>query len=262
MLWKVKMTPRIDFLNITHRIEQPFWKWLKESNPFFWTQLKKLNFCWKNTKNDLLKNSKKSNHLQKKMTQRIEPSFQYVWMNWTHLIDDSQNWTLFWKWFTEFIFFEIRMRLTELNLFSLIWLFFKKSQIIEFFSMTQRIESLFMNLFSIWLKDMKFFFSFDKELKPFVFSKCLTELNLSFIWATFVHDSKNWIIFNMTQRFFKLTQKSWTHFFSMTQRNDLVSPKWRTELNPYFEYDAKNGIWRKELNPFSLNMTQRIELFV
>ena len=111
-----------------------------------------------------------------------------------------------------------------------------------------------MNLFSIWLKDMKSFFIWHKELNwnPLFFSKCLKELNLSFIWATFLHDSKNWFFPTWRKDFFKLTQKSWTHFFSMTQRNDLVSPKWRTVLNPSFQHDSKNAIlfdWLKKIEP-------------
>ena len=82
--------------------------WLKELNPFSWnlTKIEELNFFWK----------------KKEMTQRIELSFwnrseriklllRETWLeyffeenhskNWTFSYD-SQNWTIFEKWFTEF----------------------------------------------------------------------------------------------------------------------------------------------------------------
>ena len=233
------MIQRIEFL-MTHKIEPPFWRRLKESNPFFWTQHQKLNFCLKIQKATFFfEKLEKSNHFQKKY--------------------DSKNW-----FFLFFFFF-----------------FPKMTQIFEFFHMTQRIEPLVMNLFSIWLKEMKFcFFHFDsKNWNPLFFSKCLKELNLSFIWAIFLHDSKNWLFSIWRKDFFKLTQKSWTHFFP-----------WLKEMTLFLQNDAQNWtlilnvtqrmepffLWirRKELNPFffecdaeiwilfSLNTTQRIESFL
>ena len=61
-----------------------------------------------------------------------------------------------------------------------------------------------MNLFSIWLKELKSFFSIWREelnlscfpiwLKELNFFKMLKELNLSSLWITFLHDS-NWTLF-------------------------------------------------------------------
>ena len=224
------MIQRIEFFFMTHKIEPPFWRRLKESNPFFWTQHQKLNFCLKIQKATFfLKNSKKSNHFQKNMTQRIEPFFVFFF--------DSNIW-----------------------------------------NMTQRMNLLFEPLF---FKEMKFCFFFSfwlKELKPFVFLKMSQRIEPLFHMSYFFTRLKELIFFNMTQRFFQIDSKELNSLFSMTQRNDLVSPKWRTELNPYFECDAKNGtlfslnttqriepffLWmrRRELNPLSLNMTQRIESF-
>ena len=169
--------------------------------------------------------------------------------------------------------------------------------------MTQRIDFFvfffpkwlkYLNFF-IWLKELNlllwtsfqydskrwsfvFFFFWLKELKPFVFLKMSQRIEPLFHMSYFFTRLKELIFFNMTQRFFQIDSKELNSLFSMTQRNDLVSPKWRTELNPYFECDAKNGtlfslnttqriepffLWmrRRELNPLSLNMTQRIESF-
>ena len=175
--------------------------------------------------------------------------------------------------------------------------FFQKSQIIDFFSVWLKELNLVSKkkrlresnfLFKKWLIELNLFlwtsFQYDskswslfsfwlEELKPMFFSKCLKELNFSFTWATFLHDSKNWIFSMWRKDFFKLTPRV-EPTFSMTQRNDFVSPNdsknWimTQRMEPlFFEYDAKNWmlfvwIWRTELNPFSLNMTQRIEPFV
>ena len=229
-----------------------------------------------------------------KMTQRIEVPFSYDSKNWTlfslclnelNPFDryDSQNWTLFWTWLTDFFEKKNEYDSQELNLFSLNmtqriepffcmtlsvnWTFFFKK-----YDLTHRIEPLVMNLFSIWLKELNLLLwtSFQYDSKNWTLLKMSQRIEPLF-------HSKNWIFFNMTQRFFQIDSKELNPLFSMTQRNDIVFPKWRTELNPYFEYDAKNGtlvLWirRKELNPFffeydaknwilSLNTTQRIESF-
>ena len=93
------------------------------------------------------------------MTQRMEPSFQYVWMNWTHLIDDSQNWTFFLNpthrffhflnmtflrnWFFWIRFKEWTFSLIRPKNWTFLWydsILKKESHIIDFFSMTPRIE--------------------------------------------------------------------------------------------------------------------------
>ena len=104
----------------------------------------------------------------------------------------------------------------------------------------------------------------------------------------FLHDSKNWIFCNMTQRIvsflsiwleelnpFWIIPKNWTFFF-MTQRIEPFlwdSKNWIffviQRIEPFFLnflwFDSKkwifwNKTWHEELNLFS-NMTQRIEPF-
>ena len=209
------MIQRIEFL-MTHKIEPPFWRRLKESNPFFWTQHQKLNFC--------LKIQKATFFFFEKL-EKIKPFSEKY---------DSKNW-----FFLFFFFFSKND--------SNIWIFSYDSKnwtscYEPLFNMTQRDEVLF---FSFWLK----------ELKPFVFLKMSQRIEPLFHMSYFFTRLKELTFFNMTQRFFQIDSKELNSLFSMTQRNDLVSPKWRTELNPYFERDAKNGTL------FSLNTTQRIEPF-
>ena len=209
------------------------------------------------------------------MTQRIEP---ILFSSMTQRIDFFWTFFSFWSMTQRIEFFEqkndsqnffltkIRIRLTELNLFSLIWLiFFKKSQIIEFSVWLKELNLLLWTsfqydskrwsffFFSFWLKEMNFF-QYDAK----IFSNWLKRVE-----PTFFHDSKKWPCFS-----------------KMTHRIEPLFWIWRKEWNPFFfEYDAKNWtllslntsqrieffcLWirRKELNPFSLNMTQRIESFV
>ena len=107
--------------------------------------------------------------------------------------------------------------------------------------MTHRIEPLFKNHFSIWLK----------------------VLNSS-------NNSKNWIFFlNITQRiipfFFEYDAKNWTLFWIWRKElNSLWT--WLERIEPLFEYDSKNWIsfwvWLKKSNFFFLNTTQKIEILV
>ena len=101
-----------------------FWIWLQSIEPSsfwefdskkwtFWTLLRELIFSQKKWLKEL------NLFLFWKMSQIIEvffsydsknwTSFQCVWMKWTHLIDDSQNWTLFGIWLTELNFFWMRL---------------------------------------------------------------------------------------------------------------------------------------------------------
>ena len=108
-----------------------------------------------------------------------------------------------------------------------------------------------------WLKELTLFVLF--------FSTMTQRIEL------FVNDSLNWAsfmnLFSIRVEFFLfLPQRIEPCFSKMTHRIEPLFWIWRTELNPYFEYDAKNWIlflriWRKELYPFSSNMTQRIESF-
>ena len=215
------------------------------------------------------------------MTQRIEPSFRYVWMNWTHLTDYSQNWTLFWTWL-KFFFFLTNEYDWQNWIFSLIWLkvlnffcmtlsvnwtfFFKK------YDLTHRIEPLVMNLFSIRLQELnlssnmaqriEFLFSISQRIGVFQYDSLKITQRIVFSWL------KELIFFIWVKEFnsfFKYDAKNGTLFsLNTTQR---IEPffLWirRKELNPFFEYDAKNRIlflwiWRKELKAL-FKMTRRIE---
>ena len=225
---------------MTHRIEPPFWRRLKESNPFFWTQLKKLNLL-KKYKKWLLKNSK------------IKPFSEKIWLKELNPLFSMSEWIEPIWWMTHrivFFFFEIRIRLTELNLF--LWydsIFFKKSQIIEFFSITQRIEPLFMNLFSIWLKEMKSFFILTHRIETLCFSQNISKNWTSLSYELLFYTTQIIEFFQYAAKIFQIDSKSRTHFFFMTQRND--AQNWTLFL----------WIGRKELNPL-FKVTQRIEPFV
>ena len=228
-----------------------FFIWLKELNPLF-VMSEWIEPIWQ-------------------ITRRIEPFFEH----------DSQ------------IFFKKkkkRIRLTELNFFSdmtqsielfFVWLslwielFFQEiwldssnwtSCYEPLFNMTQRIEPLVMNLFSIWLKELNPSQNVSKNWT----SLSLKELNFFQYDAKFFQiDSKELNpLFSMTQRielFFQIWRKEWNPCsLNTTQR---IEPffLWirRKELNPFFEYDAKNRIlflwiWRKELKAL-FKMTGRIE---
>ena len=139
-----------------------------------------------------------------------------------------------------------------------VFFFPKMTQIFEFFIWLKELNLLLWTSFQYDSKRWSFvFFSFWlKELKPFVFPQ-----NVSKNWTSLSYE----LLFDTTQRieffqydakiFSNLTQKSWTHFFPWLKEMTLFLPKWRTELNPYFECDAKDGTL------FSLNTTQRIEPF-
>ena len=123
--------------------------------------------------------------------------------------------------------------------------------------MTHRIEPLFMNLFSIWLPELKSFSFWLKELNLACFSIWLKELNL------FLNITQRIELFlNMTQKnctflFLEYDTKNWI-FFYMIQR---IEPFFSKGSKKFTYHDSKNWTfftWLKELNLF-LNMTQRIE---
>ena len=109
-----------------------------------------------------------------------------------------------------------------------------------------------MNLFSIWLKELKSFFQYDAknwtflvfqyDSKNWTFFKMLMELNLSSIWITFLHDSQ------------------WTLSWSIRVKEWNFFTKKRLKVLNLFETWTPFWIWLKELN-FFLHWTQRIELF-
>ena len=151
------------------------------------------------------------------------------------------------------------------------------TQIFEIFHMTQRIEPLVMNLFSIWLKEMKFcfFFILTQRIETLCFSqnvsKNWTSLSYELLFYTtqridfFQYDAKifsNWL--KRVELTFFHDSKKWPCFSKMTHRIEPLFWMWRKEWNPFFfEYDAKNWIlflwiWRKELKALFI-MTRRIE---
>ena len=118
------------------------------------------------------------------MTQRIEPCVKKRLKEWNSFSKNySKNWTLL-KW------------LIELNLF-------------------------FMNLFSIWLKELKSFCSMTPRVQLFLCS-------------------------NKTQRI--------ENFLQFDSKNCVFFFKWLKGFNSFF------WIWLKRVEPFLLNMTQRIQL--
>ena len=119
--------------------------------------------------------------------------------------------------------------------------------------MTHRIEPLFMNLFSMWLKELKSFCSMTPRVQLFLCSNMTQRVELLFI----EYDSKNWT-------FLKCNSKNWTFepcVKKRTQRMELFENdflKWLIELNLFFGTFSR---WLKELKSF-FNVTQRIEPFV
>ena len=235
------MIQRIEFFNDSQN-RTTFLKTTQRIEPIFLNATSKIELLFKNTKSD----------------------FFFFWKT-------RKNQTIFRKIWLKELFFCFLFSKNDSN----IWIFSYDSKnwtscYEPLFNMTQRDEVLFFF----------FFFHFDsKNWNPLFFSKCLKELNLSFIWATFLHDSKNWIFSIWRKDFFKLTQKSWTHFFPWLEEMTLFlqndAQNWTLSLNttqriePFFLW-----IRRKELNPFffeydaeiwilfSLNTTQRIESFL
>ena len=140
-----------------------------------------------------------------------------------------------------------------------------------------------MNLFSIWLKELKSFFQyyannwtflvFQYDSKNWTFFKMLKELNLSSIWITFWHDS-NWTLFDqydsksrifsqkMTQsveHLFEFDWKSWT-FFALDSQNWTFF-NFMTQRIEAFCVWVQNWILKKKKKNHHPKMTQRIEPF-
>ena len=142
-----------------------------------------------------------------------------------------------------------------------------------------------MNLFSIWLKELKSFFQYDAknwtflvfqyDPKNWTFFKMLKELNLSSIWITFLHDS-NWTLFwsirlKELNFFSNNDSKRWTPFGIWLKELNLFCIGLK-ELNFFQPYYSKNWALfcmspklnfskkKKRINPIP-KMTQRIELF-
>ena len=99
--------------------------------------------------------------------------------------------------------------------------------------MTQRVEVFF----SFWLK----------ELKPFIFSMS-QRIEPLFHMSYFFTRLKELNFFQCDAKIFSNWLQELNPLFSMTQRNDLVSPKWRTELNPFSLKMTSFFSWLKELN--------------
>ena len=147
------MTHRINFLNLTHRIELFFWIWLTELNLFFWILTHRIELFFT-------------------VTQRIELLFliRLEELN-SFLLNTTQQIENFFYWLKEMKFFQCDSQsffrkndskhFTFLKYDSRIKLFFWKT-------MTHRMEPFF----SIWLK----------ELNPF---QHMTRRNEHFINRTF-----------------------------------------------------------------------------
>ena len=241
----LSMSQRIGFLSFCQKNDSKNWKFFFQYDSKNWTflfimtqrlfftkkKLKEFDFLWLTDLNLLFKIFP-----HQKKTRRIDPIFivtlkMFFFLKYEY---DSQNWIFFLNTIQrseilqydseDSTFFSDMTQSIELFLYdSLDWSFFKK------YDLTHRMEPLFMNLFSRWLKELKsfflshrieLFFFFEKmlkELKSF-FSECLIEFNLSFMWTIFLHDSKNFTFFsmwlkelnlvlNMIQRFFSLRLK-------------------------------------------------------
>ena len=198
------------FFNMTRRIEPFFITWLKDL-VFFFTK-------------------KKTQRIWLLMTHRLEPSFQNIFTQkkWLEELIPFFIVTL------KFFFFEIRIRLTELNFFQYdsqnwtcffflnmtfffdieLFFFWIRLEEMKFSNTTQRIQ-----LFSlIWLQELNLF--------------CMTlwiELFFQEIWL----DSSNWTSFY--EFLFKMTKR--VEVFLLTQELNLSClPMW---LNEFFAANRK-----------------------
>ena len=169
-------TNRSHFLNVTQKIK------------FFVQKVKKLNF-FENSKLIFLMMPKWLKELDPFfMTQRIEP-----------FLCDSKNWTLFFCMTQRIEPCVKKKRLKESNSFE----------------RTHGIEPLFMNLFSMWLKELKSFFNMTRRIEPFLFSNMTQRIEI-FLFSSmtrriepcFKYDSKNcfWIKTQRFEPFSDLTQ--------------------------------------------------------
>ena len=244
---------------------------LTELDPFSWIWLRELNFSWVFYMSTFFKNDAENwTLLSLNVTSRIWTFLEYDAKNWTLFLFDAKKWTFISLiWMTPRIVFFKQKNLNELNFLkydSQNWTFepcvkkIKKDSengtlLKWFFEMTHRMEPFFFWTFSRWLKELKSFFNMTQRIEPFVFlkmsqrielKKMLKELNICFIWTTFLHDSMNWF-------FSQFDSKSWV-FSNMTQRVGFFFWISLEELNIFFYHDSK------ELNlSLFLNFTQRLE---
>ena len=251
-----------------------FFLWLTKSNHLFEDDSKnrthflnatsKIELLFKNTKSDFfLKNSKKSNHFQKNMTQRID-FFVFFFPKMTQIFEffsyDSKNWTPC---------YEPLFNMTQRDEV----LFFQYDSKI-FSNMTRRIEPFFIT----WLKDLVSFHqkknsknltSYDSQTWTF-FSKYFSLKNDSKNWSPFsLWLSKCFFFFEIRIRlteliFFQYDSQNWFFwiwlfwdielFFNTTQRIEIL--QYNSEDSTFFLwYDSKYWTF------FSFNLTQRIEPF-
>ena len=175
--------------------------------------------------------------------------------------NDSKNWT-FLKiiWLQDVLNFFVTR---EMELFS-IWikelrLFFQQyhsTMIDPFFNMTHRIEPFWKT----WFIEIEPSFQHDSKMSPFL------SMTSRIILFYKMYDSKNWNFWkkkdskNWTLFLFDVTQRI-ELFFNLTQRIEFFFffSEW---LKDFVEYDSKNRtflwIWLKVLSLF-FNMTQGIE---
>ena len=195
-------------------------------------------------------------------TQRVAPFFfEYDAKSWTlflsirrkelnpFLSSDAKNWTILSRSMTQRIEPCVKKRLKECNS---CW-------------RTHRIEPLFMNLFSIWLKELKSFFSmWLKELKGIgLFRNAqgiepLFHMNYFFTWLEL-----NSFLINTTRRvtFFhkKMTQSVEHLFWIWLKELNLVCTGLKelnlfsiclNELNLFLEYDPRESQAHFWIEPF------------
>ena len=173
------------------------------------------------------------------MTQRIELTFFWIRLN--------ESIPFFWMWLN----WNLGWKKKSKN-----WTFLTQNW--TFLHMTRRIEPLFMNLFSIWLKELKSFLQYDSKSSTFLVCSNMTQRiepffefwlqELNFFWLGLTElDPFSWI-------WLRELKISW--FFFMSPRIELFS-KMTQRIEPFFLW-----IWRKELNLFSLNVMSRIWIFL
>ena len=172
-------------------------------------------------------------------------------------------------------------------------------------NLTQRIEPSVLHNPKNWIfltqRIEPFLSDRTQRIEPFLFESKTWELAFvehdSMIWASFLHDSKNWTfsgiwlnglntfvraqVTQSTEPFLECVSDNWAFFLNVTRRINLLFT-WLKEFNnffsillkelsPSFQYDSKNCIFfsmterivflrLKEYN-FFFNMTRRIQLF-
>ena len=235
---------------------EPFWIWFKELNFVFKKKTQRIDlfFSWKNSKIknkiiELLNMTLRIEPSLFNMTLRIEPFF----LIWLKQLNFFKTWIQRIEPFFFFSKFFFLKKVKDLNLLFQIWLedFFFLKKYSKNLPFLWRLKDFLKNKltlgidFFISLKELNSVCSvclFLVWFKELIFSALLKDLN------SFQYDSKNWIIFSMTQSIepssFQYDEKNWT-FFLWIWRNPF-SWIWRKEFSNHFLFP----IWLKEGNLF------------